>query len=208
VTDNEALASYLAELAAVDDPVLKEMEARAEQSDFPIVGPQVGRLLYVLTVAAGARRVLELGSGFGYSAWWFARGVGPGGLVILTDQSSEKLADARDYLARAGLGDRVRAVEGDALDTLEAEPGPFDLIFNDIDKERYPRVAGAATAKLRTGGLLVSDNMLWHGRVVDATRDDAATQGVLGLTRALYGSETWSTALLPVRDGVTVSVKR
>jgi caffeoyl-CoA O-methyltransferase len=204
---NEALATYLAQLAIVDDPVLREMEARAAESGFPIVGPEVGRLLYVLTVASGARRVLELGSGFGYSAWWFARGVGPGGLVVLTDRSSEKLADARAYLGRSGLGDRIRTAEGDALAVLEAEEGTFDIVFNDIDKERYPRVAAAAASRLRQGGLLVSDNMLWHGRVAEAPEDDAQTQGVLGLTRALYESGAWMTALLPVRDGVTVSVR-
>lgn len=205
---DEALASYMADLARLEDPIHAEMEARAAQTRFPIIGPEVGRLLLVLTVASGARRVMELGSGFGYSAWWFAQGVGPGGLVVLTDRAADKLADARGYLGRAGLGDRVRCVEGDALEALDAEDEPFDIILNDIDKARYPLVAERAAAKLRPGGLLVSDNMLWHGRVVAAAEDDDPTQGVLGLTRALYTSTSWATALLPLRDGVTVSVRR
>ncbi|MBZ5637543.1 MAG: O-methyltransferase [Acidobacteriia bacterium] len=198
---------YLGGLAPTDDPVLREMEALAAERDFPIIGPQVGRLLQVLTVATGARRVLELGSGFGYSATWFAKGVGPKGLVVLTEGSPERAREAESFLKRAGLLNRVRIEVGDALKIAARERGPFDLILNDIDKADYPKVAPLAARLLRRGGLLVSDNMLWHGEVMEKRPRAAAVRGILGLTGELYGSGEFFTALVPLRDGVTISVR-
>lgn len=202
------LDRYLHELASPDDPVLREMELVAHERNFPIVGPQVGRLLEVLTRCCRARRVFELGSGFGYSAYWFARGVGEGGEVVLTDGSRERADEAREYLTRGGLIDRVRIRVGDALDLLDRTDGEFDIVFNDIDKDRYPEVLERAAGALRHGGLLISDNMLWYGTVLDEASDDPTTLGVRGLTRALYASPDFETALLPLRDGVSVSVRR
>jgi predicted O-methyltransferase YrrM len=198
---------YLAGIAAPSDPVLLEMEGLAAERGFPIVGPQVGRLLHVLASASGARRVLELGSGFGYSALWFARAVGPEGLVVLTEGSPERAREAGGFLARAGLEKRVRIEVGNALEIASRESGPFDLVFNDIDKEDYPKVAGLAARLLRPGGLLVSDNMLWCGRVLGEGPGDAETRGVRELIRLLYAPEPFFTALVPLRDGVTVSVR-
>ncbi len=202
-----AVNRYLAALAEPSDPVLREMEALGAERDFPIVGPQVGRLLHVLAAATGARRVLELGSGFGYSAMWLAGAVGPDGLVILTEGSPERAREAGAFLGRAGLGERVRIEVGDALEIASRETGPFDLVFNDIDKADYPKVASLASRLLRRGGLLVSDNMLWDGEVLREDPDDADTRGIRGLTRALYAPEPFFTALVPVRDGVTISVR-
>ncbi len=198
---------YLAARAAPSAPVLREMETLAAERGFPIVGPQVGRLLHVLASASGARRVLELGSGFGYSAMWFAGAVGPEGLVVLTEGSPENARAAAGFLSRAGLEKRVRIEVGDALEIASRERGPFDLVFNDIDKEDYPSVAALAARLLRPGGLLVSDNMLWHGKVLEAGTGDDGTRGVRELTRALYAAGPYFTALVPVRDGVTVSVR-
>jgi caffeoyl-CoA O-methyltransferase len=198
---------YLAGLAVSPDPVVREMEALAAERGFPIVGPQVGRLLHVLAVATGARRVLELGSGFGYSAMWLARAVGPKGLVVLTEGSAERAREAAEFLRRARLQKRVRIEVGDALAIAARERRPFDLILNDIDKEDYPKVANLAARLLRKGGLLVSDNMLWDGEVLADDPREADVRGVLGLTRTLYGSRRLFTALVPLRDGVTLSVK-
>jgi caffeoyl-CoA O-methyltransferase len=198
---------YLAALALSPDPVLREMEALAAERDFPIVGPQVGRLLRVLAVATGARRVLELGSGFGYSAMWLARAVGPEGLVVLTEGSPEWALEAASFLDRARLTDRVRIEVGDALKIAARERGPFDLILNDIDKADYPKVAGLAARLLRRGGLLVSDNMLWNGEVLADDPPDAAARGIRKLTRALYESRRFFTALVPLRDGLTISAR-
>lgn len=201
-----AVDRYLHELANPEDPVLREMEVLAAERSFPIVGPSVGRLLHLLARAIGARRVIELGSGFGYSAYWFARAVGPRGEVVLTEGDPERAAEAAEFLERGGLLDRVRIEVGDALEILDRIGGEFDIVFNDIDKEDYPRVFDAAAAALRPGGLLISDNMLWFGTVLDREPREASTRGVKELTRLLMESDDFETVLLPVRDGVTVSI--
>jgi predicted O-methyltransferase YrrM len=201
-----AIDRYLHDLASPDDPVLREMELYAAERSFPIVGPQVGRLLDLLARAISARRVFELGSGFGYSAYWFARAVGPQGRVVLTDGSAERAAEARQFLDRGGLGARVQIEVGDGLDVLARVGGEFDIVFNDIDKERYPEVLEPAAAALRPGGLLISDNMLWFGTVLEPHPTEPTARGVLELTRRLYASPAFHTVLLPVRDGVTVSI--
>ncbi len=202
-----AVQRHLETLARHDDPVLEEMERLARERGFPIVGPQVGRLLFVLACATGARRVLELGSGFGYSAYWFAKAVGPEGLVVLTETSAERAREAEVFLTRGGLNGRFRIEVGDALELVGRMEGPFDIVLNDINKDQYPAVLQRADALLRSGGLLVSDNMLWFGRVLDPSDADPTTRGVRELTRRLYASSRYVTTLLPVRDGVTVSVK-
>lgn len=199
---------YLHALASPQDAVLREMELFAAERNFPIVGPQVGRLLDVLARASGAKRVFELGSGFGYSAYWFARAVGEGGEVVLTDLSEERAELARCFLDRGGLAGRVRTEVGDALEILDRTPGEFDLVFNDIDKERYPEVLDRAAGALRHGGLLISDNMLWYGTVLEERPIEPSAVAVKELTRRLFESPEFTTVLLPLRDGVTVSVRR
>jgi len=203
---NPAIDLYLHELANPADPILREMELLAAERSFPIVGPQVGQLLSVLAATVSAERVIELGSGFGYSAYWFARAVGPGGQVILTETSPERALEARTFLERGGLADRVRIEIGDALEIIETIGGEFDVVFNDIDKERYPLVLDRAAAALRPGGLLISDNMLWFGTVLDETPVDDSARGVKELTRLLYDSPDFRTVMLPLRDGVSVSI--
>ena len=203
-----AIDRYLHDLANPDDPILREMELLAAESNFPIVGPQVGRLLQILVQTSGARRVLELGSGFGYSAYWFARGVGPEGLVILTESSADQAALARSFLERGGLDTRTRTEVGDALEIVDAIGGEYDIVFNDIDKENYPQVLEKAARVLRPGGLFISDNMLWYGAVLDDAPDKPSTQGIKELTRMLYEWDEFETVLIPIRDGLTVSVYR
>jgi predicted O-methyltransferase YrrM len=203
-----AIDRYLHELANPEDPVLREMEVLAAKESFPIVGPQVGRLLHLLARMIRARRVIELGSGFGYSAYWFARAVGPDGRVVLTEGSEERAAQAAEFLERGGLAERVRIVVGDALEIIEGAGSGFDIVFNDVDKEDYPRVLDKAAAALRPGGLFISDNMLWFGTVLEAEPSEASTHGIKELTRLLYASSEFETVLVPLRDGVTVSAYR
>jgi predicted O-methyltransferase YrrM len=198
---------YLAGLARSEDPVLQEMERLAVERSFPIVGPQVGRLLHVVASSIGAKHILELGSGFGYSAQWFARAVGPDGHVLLTESSPERAAEAEAFLGRSGLTDRVRIEVGDALEIAERQDVEFDIVFNDVDKQDYPAALQAGVGRLRRGGLFISDNMLWQGNVLDADASDAATRGVVELTRRLHTSDRWATTLVPLRDGVTISLK-
>ena len=199
---------YLERWAASDDPIVVEMERLAAERGFPIVGPQVGRLLLTLARSIDAKQVLELGSGFGYSAWWFATAVGPEGRVILTEGSRDNADLALGFLERAGLSGRVEIRVGDGLEIAREYDGPFDIVFNDIDKHDYPRALPVAVERLRPGGLFVTDNMLWKGRVLDDPATDASTRGVQELTRALYAMPTLDTTILPIRDGVAVSTVR
>jgi predicted O-methyltransferase YrrM len=203
-----AIDRYLHELANPEDPVLREMEVLAAERSFPIVGPQVGSLLYTLSLSIEARRVIELGSGFGYSAYWFACAVGSEGEVVLTEGSPERAEEAAAFLERGGFADRVRIEVGDAFEIADRIPGEFDIVFNDVDKDQYPRVIEAASSLLRPGGLLISDNMLWFGTVLEDDPAEASTRGVKELTRRLFESSEFHTTMIPVRDGVTVSVRR
>jgi predicted O-methyltransferase YrrM len=182
------------------------MEAYAEKHGFPIIGPLVGPILFQLARMIGARRVFELGSGFGYSAVWFSQAVGPRGRVVMTEGDPANSDLAMRYLRRARLAARVTPRVGDALTMLAKEKGKFDVILNDIDKWQYPEILPLARKKLRRGGLLITDNMLWSGRVLKKN-PDRNTRGILGLTRLLYSAPDFFTVLLPVRDGVTVSLK-
>ncbi len=201
------LDDYLDRLSRLDDPVLREMEERAARRNFPIVGPQVGRLLVLLTRLRKARRILELGSGFGYSAYWFARALGAGGEVILTEYDEDNLERAREYLGRGNFSCRFQFHQGDALELLDRLEGRFDIVFNDVDKHDYPKVFARAAERVEPGGLLITDNTLWSGRVLDGD-PDRATRGVLEYTRLIFEHEDFHSLILPVRDGVAVSLRR
>jgi caffeoyl-CoA O-methyltransferase len=198
---------YLTTQAAHGDPVLGEMEQLGAERDFPIVGPQVGRLLEVLARSCGARRVLELGSGFGYSAYWFLRAIGPEGTIMLTEGSTDRAKEADEFLTRGGFAGRYRIEVGDGLAIAQSLSGPFDIVFCDVDKHDYPKALPIARNLLRPGGLFITDNMLWDGKVLAPSPGDQTTGGVLELTRALYAAKDFAVTLVPVRDGVTIAVK-
>ncbi|HZQ07457.1 MAG TPA: O-methyltransferase [Anaerolineae bacterium] len=197
--------AYLEETLVEDDPILREMGDYGRAQGFPIIGTQPGHLLYLLARAINAKRVLELGSGFGYSAMWFARAVGKGGKVIMTEGSEENVNRARMYFTRAAMLDRVEFNVGNALEIAPRYAGPFDIIFCDIDKHDYPKAIPIARDKLRVGGILVFDNMLWHGRVLDGK--DVDTRAVLETTRELMNSDDFFTTLVPLRDGQSISLR-
>jgi predicted O-methyltransferase YrrM len=194
----------------LDEPVLLEMEAFADEKGFPIVGRNVGVTLEVLARATGAERVMELGSGFGYSAYWHARAVGSEGEVHLTDGDPENEVRAAEYLKRAGLADRVRFHVGDAITEFGELHGDFDVIFNDIDKHGYPAAWRAASDRIRPGGLYVCDNVLWYGRVAVEDPDDsrpAWTEAVLEHNRLIAEDERYLSTIVPTRDGVMVAIR-
>jgi caffeoyl-CoA O-methyltransferase len=199
------LEAYLEGLETTRDAVLLEMERRAAEQDFPIVGPLVGRMLCLLAKSIGARRILELGSGYGYSAYWFSRTLPPEGEIILTESSEANLRSAAEYFRRSGIRCRARFEHGDGLEILDRLPGEFDIILNDIDKQQYP-AAFKAVSRVRVGGYFLSDNMLWGGRVA---RDPShpTTRGVLELIRLLFQAPSLYTTILPLRDGLSVSLR-
>lgn len=203
---NPEIEDYIASLTPSPHGIPREMEEYARENDFPIVGPLVGRFLSQIAMISGAKRIMELGSGFGYSAYWFAKAVGEGGSVVFTDMHPENARLAEDYFMRAGMSDRIDIRTGDALEILDGTEGGFDIIFNDVDKEYYPRVVDMAYGKLRKGGLLITDNVLWFGRVIGDDRTPA-TEGVREFTRILLSEKGFFTTIIPLRDGISLSIK-
>jgi len=201
------IEAYLHRFIPDRDAILAEMERLAETRHFPIVGPVVGRILAQLAQLVGAERVLEMGAGFGYSAYWIARSLPPDGRLLAFERSAENARLAREWLGRADLDHKVEFVVGDALQGVLAVPGPFDLIFVDVDKEQYPKSLPLTLPRLRQGGLLITDNILWGGRVMVSNPPEASTRGIQEYTRLLYESPDLYTTILPVRDGIAVSLK-
>lgn len=198
------------------DDVLRAMGARAERDGFPTVGPAVGRCLAMCVRLLGARSVLELGSGFGYSAYWMARALPPDGTVVLTERDADLAADARAYFERGGLADRATVEVGDALDIAAGRDGPFDLIHLDHDTDRYVEGFEVARERLAAGGAVAVDNVAVYGDVQTpagllATLDGAPapnerTRVVADFHEHVRAADGFEPYLLPVGEGLTVAV--
>ncbi len=203
---NPLLEQYMKDITPERDVILSEMEAYAKEINFPIVGPLVGRLLAVLAQSINAKTILELGSGFGYSACWFAKATGDDATIICTETKEQNARRAREAFVRGKIDHKIDFRVGNALDILSEVQGEFDIIFNDIDKKDYPKALTMSIPKLRKGGLFITDNVLWHGRVL-AEKPDEDTAAILTLNRMLYSNPNIFSTILPLRDGVSVSVK-
>ncbi|MFQ5532563.1 MAG: O-methyltransferase [Candidatus Methylomirabilales bacterium] len=201
------IETYLYRWVPDRDAILQEMESLAEARHFPIVGPIVGHFLAQLARLIGAQRILELGAGFGYSTYWFARALPAEGRVDAIERSADNAQLGQEWLRRAGLAHKVKFILGDALQLIQGLDGPFDLIFVDVDKEQYPISLPLTLPRLRRGGLLVTDNMLWSGRVVVPNPSEPSTRAIQKYTRLLYETPNLHTTLLPLRDGLSVSLK-
>ncbi len=201
---------YLASLVPPRDKELQVMEAHAEKNDFPIIGPACGYYCYQLARMMNARSVFELGSGFGYSTAWFAKAVmeNGGGVVHHTVWDEGLSKSARSHLLKLGVAEVVQYHVSEAVETLRGEGGPFDIIFNDIDKDAYPASLDVIKEKLRSGGLLIIDNMLWSGRIFDKSDTSPATEGVREFTRRITTDSDWIVSLTPMRDGMIVAYKK
>jgi predicted O-methyltransferase YrrM len=210
---NPDVDRYIAELAKLEAPVLAEMQAAGEARAFPIIGPVVGTLCEQLSRAGGARDVFEMGSGFGYFTYWFARAVPPDGRVVHTDTDGTLGAEARTWLKRGKLLSRVHFELGDALVVLTRFPGPFDVIFIDAEKHSYPEALELARDRVRVGGPIITDNMLWGGKVLEPPPEgpnapsDPATAGVREYTRRALLANELLTTVLSIGDGVSVSLR-
>ena len=201
---------YLDGLVPPRPAEMQAMEAYAAETRFPIIGPAAGYLCYQIARMIGARRVFELGSGFGYSTAWFARAVQEnGGQVVHHVVWDEALSQrARGHLSRLGFGGLIQFQVAEAVAALRKTAGPFDLIFNDIDKQGYPASLPVIAEKLRPGGVLIVDNLLWHGRIFDKSDQSDDTRGVRELTRLLTRDSRWIASIVPIRDGVMVAIKK
>ena len=203
----DRVQAYLEDLVPARAPELVAMEEVAKQQRFPIIGPVCGHLCYQLARTIGAKRIFELGSGFGYSTAWFARALreNAGGEVFHVVWDEDLSAQAKKHLTALDLDDLVQYRVGEAIQTLRETDGPFDLIFNDIDKEGYPAALPVIEQKLRPGGVLIVDNLIWHGRVLNDVDQSESTKGVRELTRRVFESERWTPSIVPIRDGMLIA---
>ena len=199
--------AYLNKLYEEDDPVRREMEELAQQRHFPIIGPLAGRHLYQLTRMIGAQRVFELGSGYGYSALFYARAVGPKGEVHCTELSAENIELAEKFLRRANVWERVTYHQEEATAALRRLGGTWDIIYNDIDKAGYPETIELAYEHLRPGGLFITDNIFWHGRTLNG-ENDPDTQGIIKFVDRLFAHPGFTTTIYHARDGVAVALRQ
>jgi len=202
-----AVEDYLYSMLPARDEVLAEMEAEAAKHGVQIVGPAVARVFYQYAVIGGAKKVFEMGSAIGYSTIWWARAVGEGGRVVYTDGDPKNAEKARRYFERAGVSGRITVYVGDALELLSEQKESYDIIFNDVDKTDYPRVFRMALPHLKSGGLFITDNVLWSGKVAKP-KPDAETKAILEFNKLIYESKDLFTTILPIRDGIAVCVKK
>ena len=188
--------------------IFKEVEQYAQEIEFPIIEPLVGNLLKQYAQIINAKRVLELGSGFGYSALWFSEGMEEQTEIICTDFEEKNRELALKYFKKAGVKTQINFMLGDGIKILEEIDGEFDIIFNDVEKEDYPDVYEKAILKLRKGGLLITDNTLWYGKVADKSNNDYQTEGSRKYNKLAFSDERVSSTILPLRDGITISMKK
>ncbi|MXS86176.1 O-methyltransferase [Nitrosomonas sp. HPC101] len=207
------IEQYMRTLAGqFDHSILDEMEAFAQEKDFPIVGRLVGISLEIYAKMIGARKVFEFGSGYGYSAYWFGRAVGPEGQVICTDSNPLNQKKAEQYLAATGLWERVKFCTGYAQDIFVQTDGVFDICYNDADKSGYPDIWLMARERIRPGGLYIADNVLWHGRV--AMNDGpvevkpGGTEAIREHNQLICNDPEFDAFINPTRDGVIVARRK
>jgi caffeoyl-CoA O-methyltransferase len=189
-----------------DEPVLLEMEREGRERGFPIIGRLCGVGLELSARSIGAGRVFELGSGYGYSAYWFARAVGRGGEVHCTDGDPANEPKALGYLSRVGLAEPIRWHVGDALRGLASVDGDFDVVFCDIDKPGYPDAWRAARERIRVGGLYLCDNTIGYGR--GTVLDDGEGPAAIREHNAMIArDERYLSTIVPTREGVLVALR-
>jgi caffeoyl-CoA O-methyltransferase len=206
----QAAQNYITSLVPPREDQLQKMEAYAEEHDFPIIGAACGYYCYQLARMIKATSIFELGSGYGYSTAWFAKAVreNGGGVVHHTVWDEELSGRARRHLGNLGSADLVQFHVSEAVGALKKTEGSFDIIFNDIDKQAYPASLPIIKEKLRSGGLLIIDNMLWSGRLFDKQDASPATEGVREFTKQITTDSDWIVSLAPMRDGMIVAYKK
>lgn len=204
---NYQIENYITERTIESDEILDEMHDYAVESEIPIVGPLVGHFLFLISLITKSKNVFELGSGFGYSAYWFAKAAGDDGKIICTDYSKENMEKAYYFFKKAELEKVLEFKTGNSLEILHHTDEKFEIIFNDVDKEFYPDVIDVAYDKLIKGGLLITDNVLWYGRVVEED-ELPSTRGVKAFNESICADSRFITSMLPIRDGVSISYKK
>jgi predicted O-methyltransferase YrrM len=209
----DAVEQYMAALNRLPDAILLDIARAGQEKDLPLVDAEVGALLRVLATAVNATRILEIGTAIGYSGIWLAGALPPGGMLLTMEMDADRASQARANFARAGLADRAHIMVGDAGLMLAKVSGPFDLIFQDGDKQLYLPMLDRLAGLLRPGGLLVTDNILWSGEVVPGfvnppEHNPEDTRAIVAYNDRLAAHPDLMTAIVPLRDGVAISVKK
>ena len=209
---NPAIEDYMRSLLNhTDHPALIEMEALAQKNNFPIVGRLVGIFLETMAKTVNAQRVFEFGSGYGYSAYWFATAVGSTGQVICSEADLLNKEKAEQYLGSAGLWDRIDFQAGMAQDIFAQTEGLFDICYKDVDKGDYPEIWLMAKDRVRPGGLYIADNVLWRGRVAVEHYVDVFqgwTEAIVEHNQLIFNDPDFDTFINPTRDGVIVARRK
>jgi predicted O-methyltransferase YrrM len=201
---------YIADLFAKEDSVLEELRHASSVAGLPqiAIGRAEGKLLQVLLRAVNARRVLELGTLGGYSAVWLARALPETGRLITVERDPDRAALALHFIERAGLANRVTVRVGAATELLPdlVEQGPFDAVFIDADKEGYPRYLDWCRDNVRVGGLVIADNALKKGQVLDSETQDPGVLGIREFNRRLASDPRFTSIVVPMRDGIAIAI--
>ena len=215
----DQLDAFLEAMAPVHDDIQHEMATRAADEGFPIIGPAAGAVLRQFAVATGAERIFEFGSGFGYSATWFAPALPDDGELILTEIDANEMADAETYLEQAGYDHLITYEVGDATEIINRHDGPFDVVLIDAAKEQYVECYESVRDKVATGGVIIADNALTAGdmdtagimdAVIEGDTDpalDATAEGIRRYLQHIIDDAGFVTSVLPVGSGLAVSVK-
>lgn len=210
----DALADYVRSVTLREPAALKKL--RDESADHPRASmqtaPEQGQLLHLLARLTGARKTLEVGVFMGYSSTWVALALQPGGKVIACDVSEEYTRRARQTWAEAGVSDRIELRLGPAIESLDAmiaagEAGAFDFAFIDADKSNYPNYYERALTLVRPGGLIVVDNVLWDGEVINPENHDPDTEIIRAFNQKLHADPRVALSLIPLGDGLTLACK-
>jgi len=204
---NTKINEYLRGLPAGSPSPLDEMEQFASERNFPIIGSLVGRILQQLVVVTNAKMVFELGSGYGYSALWMAMAMPQDGRVVCTDLKDENRELAVSYFAKAGQQSKLDFRVCEAIAEFEKETDQVDFVLSDIDKDRYPDTIKLVKDRLRPGGIFVTDNLLWGGSILESS-PDKETLAILKFTRELYNDPDFMMSIIPIRDGISIAVKK
>ena len=209
---NPAIEDYMRSLVSrTDHPVLTEMEREAENNNFPIIGRLVGIFIETMARAIDAKRIFEFGSGYGYSAYWFAKAVGEKGTVICSDGDPLNKEKAEQYLNSAELWNRINFHTGIAQEIFSKTGGLFDICYNDVDKGQYPEIWRLAKNRIRPGGLYIADNALWHGRVAVKNYIDLVpgwTEAIKEHNQLIFNDPEFDAFINPTRDGVIVARRK
>ena len=205
-----SLPPYLDSLVPPRPIEMQKMEAYAKEHGFPIIGPASGYLCYQIARMINAKKIFELGSGYGYSTAWFAKAVveNGGGQVhhVVWDDKLSKMA--QKHLGELGYDEVINYTVSEAVQTLRDSEDVYDLIFSDIDKEGYPDSLPVIENKLRSGGVLIVDNLLWSGNIFNKQDRSKATVAIKRFTQMMSKSKTWISSIIPIRDGVLVAFKK